>query len=87
MKFVINPNKTKTEPQYFKTGETALKMIPFNSEIKGLMMHLQLANGSNCTFNIVDTNYLLIKDISSFGYIWFTYTSTDIEYIIELIIN
>lgn len=87
MKFTINPVCETTEPQYFKTGETTMKMVSFESKIKGLKMHLEDANGIKVSTPITDTMVSLSENISAFGFIWFEWEFTDKEYVIELVIN
>jgi len=89
MKFIITHTLKKTEPQYFKAGNLKLTMIPFKSDIKGLKICLEHANGENFTTTIFNTNDHNIKniDITLYGYVWFEYLLTDKEYVIELVID
>ncbi|NVO04356.1 MAG: hypothetical protein HXX09_16805 [Bacteroidetes bacterium] len=89
MKFTISVEKNKTEPKYFKDENILLKIVPFKSELKGLKLCLENANGRKCIKEIFDTTNHNIKniDITPFGYVWFEYLSTDKEYIIELVID
>ncbi|HXU27102.1 MAG TPA: hypothetical protein VN698_07710 [Bacteroidia bacterium] len=87
MKFTITPENKTTAEQYFKTGQTVLKTQPFKSNIHGLYLCLQDANGISVKVPIHETNIITEKNISKYGYVWFEYTSTDKEYNVEVTIS
>jgi hypothetical protein len=84
MKFIINPNETKTSDEPFKLVSTKLRVKPFISDIKGLVMILENANGSSTKIPIPDTNTIKEEKIYGSGYMRFEYLLSDKKYIIEV---
>jgi len=79
MEITITPQGKETEKNYFNNQWLTIK--PFKSNIIGLSLCLQNANGLGKRIPMTDTDEILVKEnISDFGYFWFEYSTCDIEY-------
>lgn len=87
MKFLMNQKSKKTEPQYLKKEQIEMKFLGFNSNIKGLVIHLDNANGNLKSKTIWDTSISFSLNTLEVGFIWFEWEETDKEYEIVLEFN
>lgn len=87
MEFIITTTQNKTKEQYFVQTNTILYFKGLTTNIKGLILFLQNANGITHKIPCSNTNKEFRKDISEFGYVWFEWETTDKEYKIELIVS
>lgn len=85
MEIKIIPNAKKTEDKFFNNEWLTIK--PFQSNIVGLSLCLQNANGLGKKIPISDTTIPIQENISDYGYFWFEYLSADKEYQISVDLN
>lgn len=83
MEIIIAQQAKETEKEYFNNQWLTIK--PFKSNIIGLSLCLQNANGLGKRVPMAVTDEILVKEnISTFGYFWFEYLSADKEYVITV---
>jgi hypothetical protein len=87
MEFTLKNGETKTPEQYFKIGQTKLEVLPFVSNVKDLKICLQKANGLFKSEPINEYSTSKETPISSFGYVWFEYSTIDKDCIVKLHIS
>lgn len=84
MEIIITPKAKKTDAKYFNNQNQWLTIEPFKSNINGLALCLQNANGLGKRVPMSDTENSAKENISDYGYFWFEYLSADKEYIITV---
>ena len=77
-KIIIKPNLSETEKKYF--NNQWLIINGFDSNIQGLSLCLQNANGISKKISIADTKLGIRENVTDYGYFWFEYLKTDQEY-------
>jgi len=88
MLITISPQTKETEKKYLKHENRLLTIKPFYSNIEGLTLCLQNANGIPKRLAIPVTEEIFIsEDIIDYGYFWFEYLSADREYKITVDLN
>lgn len=80
MKISIKNKSSRTKEEYYNNQVQWLTVKPFQSNILGLTLCLQNANGLGRKIPISDTTILTRENISAYGYFWFEYSSTDKDY-------
>ncbi len=81
----ISPNEKRTKDKFFNNDWLTIQ--PFHSNIVGLSLCLQNANGTGKRIPIWDTTIPVKENISDYGYFWFEYSSADKEYKITVDLN
>lgn len=81
----LMPSEKRTQDKFFNSELLTIK--PFHSNITGLSLCLQNANGLAKTIPISDTTIQVQENISDYGYFWFEYLSADKEYKITVDLN
>jgi len=87
MDIIISPEKKKTEEKYFTHQNCQLTVKPFKSNISGLTLFLQNANGHGRQIPLSDTEVGVTENVTDFGYFWFEYSSCDKEYKVSVTVD
>ena len=87
VEIIITPKAKKTDDKYFNNQNQWVTIEPFKSNLNGLALCLQNANGLGKRVPIIDTEKSTKENISDFGYFWFEFSSCEKEYIMTVTID